>query len=98
MFRWLFDKLKSKPQKNIVVLSPRWSDIWAGPENRHGAWGAGKSVYGALGNLVFNNPEKFGIEIKLEFNDKPLTPLEGPYVSIPEERYNALIRDAGWKR
>lgn len=95
MLRWLFDKLFRR-RRQIVVISPRWNDIWAGSTNNRGVWGSGTSVDSALGDLILRNQEKFGIEVIMAFGDKPAQPLGESYVTIPESQYGFLLDKAKW--
>lgn len=94
MLRWLWDKIRRQPRKQVIILSPRWFDIWAGSAT--GIHGAGPSMDAALGNLILNHPDQFNIKILLAFGDHPHRPLSGSYVTIPEEQYDAIVRAAGW--
>lgn len=97
MLRWLLSKFRFRRRK-IIVIAPRWNDVWAGLANSDGKCGAGKSVYEALGNLVISHQEEFGIDIKLAFGDKPGKPLGESYVTISEKQYDLLMYKAGWSR
>ena len=92
MLRWLFDKLR---RKKIIVIAPRWNDIWVGSDK---ICGTGKSVKEALGDIVLNHPKEFGIQIKLAFGGKPMKPLGTSYISIAEEEYDNMMRATGWNR
>lgn len=91
MLRWILNKFR---RRKIIVISPTWDDIQAVSSDN--GWGSGKSVYGALGSLIFNHQKEFGIEICTVFKNKPETPLNGPYVYIPKKEYDTLIEIAKW--
>ena len=69
-----FPKLEQKLVQ--IDVCQRISDFWideqgghrpkyhAQIKNRSEIWGCGKSSYEAIGNLVSNHPEKFGIDIR----------------------------------
>lgn len=57
---WLKDNPNGSLRVNLVV-SRRSDDIHVQIEGRPTAWGAGNSVYSAVGNLVTHHPEVFGI-------------------------------------
>ena len=95
MLRWIFNRFR---RKRIIVIAPRGDDIWAGMEDKTGVWGAGKSSYAALGDLVFHHQKDFGVEIRTAFGDRPHQPLDGAYVTISEGQYDALMSKAGWSR
>lgn len=88
MLRWI--------RKKIIVISPTLNDIQAVSCGKEEVWESGKSVYGALGSLVFNHQERFGVKIHTSFKTKPEAPTSGPYVSIPKAEYDTLIEIAKW--
>lgn len=80
--------------RKIIIISPTLDNIQAVSRGRE--WGTGKSVYGALGNLIFNHQKEFGVNIHTSFKTKPEAPISGPYVSIPKAEYDTLVEIAKW--
>ena len=92
---WPF--IVSRRRKKIII-TPRWSDIWAGFGNNKKKWGTGKSVNEALGDFVLHHQKELGIDIQMAFGDKPIRPLGVSYVTITEDQYDILTRTAKWSQ
>lgn len=95
MLRWLLNRFQ---RRKIIIIAPRWVDIWAGSVGNKDEWGSGKSVYDALGNLIFNHQKEFRVDIQMGFGDGPISPLKEPYVTITEREYNMLLDLARWSQ
>ena len=95
MINWLLNKFR---HKKIIIIAPRWSNIWAGLVSQKRIYGEGKSVPEALGNLVLHHQKEFGINITSAFGDEPEIPLGESYITITEQEYNTLINIAGWSK
>lgn len=91
MLSWLL-------KRKIIIITPRWSNLWAGFLGQQEIYGEGTSVQEALGNLMLHHQEKFGIDIQPVFGDEPEKPLGKSYVTITEQEYNTLINLAGWSK
>jgi len=56
---------------NRIIVTRRSSDYHACLACHPEVWGAGKSRYEAVGNLVLSHPECFGLEPLQEFRESP---------------------------
>lgn len=54
-----------------MVIKKRWDDLHASIKDNPAIWGCGNNVYQALGNLIYNHPESFNVNI--EYSDDQLT-------------------------
>ena len=46
-----------------IIITERAGDIHVQVEGKVGVWGCGKTIYEAIGNLVFNHKEVFNIGV-----------------------------------
>lgn len=76
---------------NIITVTPRWDDIHAYANQEQGIWGCGKSVNGAIGDLISAHQEYFSIRLNMDFKGKPIRPLGGAFVTIPLCEYEDLL-------
>jgi hypothetical protein len=58
-------RVKGRPDYTSV-FGHRAPDVHAEIAGDEGHWAAGKSLYEALGNLIFHHREAFGIEIEVD--------------------------------
>jgi len=93
MLRWLFSTCR---RRRVIVVAPMWDDIWAGSEGNKDMWCTGKSPAEALGNLVLNHQQAFGVDVRMIFGGQPKRPLGGMYIHVHENQYDAMVRAAGW--
>ncbi|MCH8057581.1 MAG: hypothetical protein IIB78_06920 [Proteobacteria bacterium] len=68
----------------------------AGFANNKRKYGTGKSVNEALGDFMIHHQKELGIDIEIEFDNKPIRPLGASYVTITEDQYNTLAQAAKW--